>query len=1022
MTRELKQYIKECLRKGESASTIYHKCLNRGWNHYVVRAMIRHVGDELQTQTMRKRIFLAFSIIVASLLLSLFVGGRISGFFVLSSDSINNPDAPEFDFGSLGFGFGAQSGIVYLDPPSDFQMYEGYTYSNSNYFRANSTQVEDINFYGLEVNPAWATITGQDNGGPGTWAYGSLSLSPAISTIGNFTIFAIAVGNTSEDGDARSFRVEVLQNDPPELLHNVSNYTWYEDTVNSSLNLSYNFNDSNGHALTFGVVNYSDNFSKITFINNLTNNGVIHMVPEQDWYGSILVYFTAEDKVNLTNSNVVNLTVLNVPDAPNVTSIAINPEPLYSYNNLSASFIVVDSDNSSLEVNVSWYNNTASGWDLIFEESVNCTSGQVCTVNDSILYSDTAIGENWNCTIVASDGNLVSSSSTNLSITNSPPILNVSDNSNASNKLNVGQNVSINISWNDYDVDSIDIYVCNTSSINTSGCSDTELCSFLGQSSSGADICLIQVQQQDSNYSNRSYYIAACDGLICSAVSRGDYFINHAPNLFRKNFFAPLSENITTCSGDCGSGDNHELYLKFDLSEINQSVDVIFDYAELVFDVNEVLGNWSNITAIYDIQSDSWSNSFTYSELEALPNESYGALSGVNQTGTYSASISDLINQTTYNGDSLLSLRLASIYSGSKNNQSSSVFVIGNKNNLNLQNGSISVDNLFLNISYKHQLHSKTWKMNLPAPEFNLNDYFEDPDGDSLTYFVNGTSYLDISIESDGDVVINVPTLWYGQDSAVFTAQDSNGLNYSMDPVLFIVEYVPGISVPIPSSGGGGGSSRTEIASLDVKVPSVYMGSTDELYVPFSLFNSGEVDFSGINLSTFFDVKGLDVTFMDDTFISGLAVGETYSSELLLETSNVVEGNYSVELMAKTIYPSLSESGTIYITIQHKDFTNKSLQKEIAFAEDLFRQNPECLELMEVVFRAKDEVASSNFKEASEMLSQAVKDCRELISDDSQDLLDISFTAFLVQNIPIILIIAGVMIFVYIVAIALLRK
>jgi len=243
-----------------------------------------------------------------------------------------------------------------------------------------------------------------------------------------------------------------------------------------------------------------------------------------------------------------------------------------------------------------------------------------------------------------------------------------------------------------------------------------------------------------------------------------------------------------------------------------------------------------------------------------------------------------------------------------------------------------------------------------------------------------------------------------------------------MDPVLFVVEYVPGISVPIPSSGGGGGSSRTEIASLDVKVPSVYMGSTDELYVPFSLFNSGEVDFSGINLSTFFDVKGLDVTFMDDTFISGLAVGETYSSELLLETSNVVEGNYSVELMAKTIYPSLSESGTIYITIQHKDFTNKSLQKEIAFAEDLFRQNPECLELMEVVFRAKDEVASSNFKEASEMLSQAVKDCRELISDDSQDLLDISFTAFLVQNIPIILIIAGVMIFVYIVAIALLRK
>jgi hypothetical protein len=310
----------------------------------------------------------------------------------------------------------------------------------------------------------------------------------------------------------------------------------------------------------------------------------------------------------------------------------------------------------------------------------------------------------------------------------------------------------------------------------------------------------------------------------------------------------------------------------------------------------------------------------------------------------------------------------------------------------------------------------------LPLFPFNLNDYFEDIDNDELSFSVSGNEALEISISTSGKVTITAPEAWYGIETVVFSADDGNGGNISMNPIELEVEYVSGISIPIPTRGGGGSTTKTKIASLDVSIPSVTMASTDRLKVPFSLYNSGEQDFIGINLSTFFDVKGLKIDFLEDTYINGLSIGETYNSSLLFETDEVEAGNYSVEFIAKTGNPKLTQTSTIYVTIQQRDFTNKSLQKQISFAEDLFQQNPECLELMEIVTRAKKQIADNELSTAYEAINQAIRDCQELISDNTPDVEKISFTAFLVDNFPILLIISGVMVFIYVIAIALLRK
>jgi uncharacterized repeat protein (TIGR01451 family) len=57
---------------------------------------------------------------------------------------------------------------------------------------------------------------------------------------------------------------------------------------------------------------------------------------------------------------------------------------------------------------------------------------------------------------------------------------------------------------------------------------------------------------------------------------------------------------------------------------------------------------------------------------------------------------------------------------------------------------------------------------------FNLNDYFEDPDGDSLFYTI-GETYITVEINENNTVDISSPTDWNGYDTVTFRARDPIG-------------------------------------------------------------------------------------------------------------------------------------------------------------------------------------------------------------------------------------------------------
>ncbi len=1020
MTSDLKEYIKNQLRNKTPSREIYQKCINYGWKPEAVKAIFNIVEKENQKKKQAKKIILAFFGIIIALSLSIFIASNPTGFFVMDQQNAEET-APQFSSADFSV---MESGAVFLQAVPDIEVIEGFTHTTTLY--ANSTQTETITFEGGTENENWVSITGSDTGGPGVFAQGTLEIAPSNGDVGVYTSqTAIAEGVDTNDSDSSTFTVTVLDNNPPQLLLNISNYTWYEEYSNTSLNLTQHFNDSDGHSLSYGIQSVEGDISNINFdISDST--GIVNMTPRTNWYGSILVKFTATDSVESAQSNIVNLTVLNINDPLNVTSVSILPAEIYSDSNLSCSFEINETDNSTVEVNVTWYYNETDSWQLFYSSTFLHNVSETGYSPQNISNLDTSIGQVWNCSVFATDGQYNDSNSANVTISNTLPNFNITDNSDSSSRISVNESVTVNISWSDYDNDNVSIYVCNSSSITISGCSDFEFCSFVNTSSSGSTNCSIMVTDNDTSEFSKLYYAIACDEFSCAAVQEGTYYINHPPQVISQDLSLDNFENITSCIGACGSGNRHKLYLKYNISQINQTVDVVIENSFFVFEVAQILGNWSDTIIIQEV-NDSWSSSSSAANLEALEETQVNSSTEINSIGNYSLSVYSAVNSTymtvknsDQTDDELVSFKISEQSSTSTNSSQQDSFVIGNIENLLGNNGSIYIQNPKLNISYKHQLYDKSWEMNIAPPNINLNKYFEDLDGETLSFSVSGNTNLDITIDSEGYVNIDVPANWYGTDyDVVFSAQDEYGLTASLDPIDLTVEYVSGINIPVPTAGGG--SSSTEVASLDLTVPSVAMESTDELIIPFTLYNSGEVNFNSITMSVSYDVEGLDVEFNEDPYIPGLAVANTYNSTLTFTTTNVANGNYSVELIATTSNPKLTESSTIYVTIQHLDFANQSIFKQIEFAEDLFTQNSECLELMEIVQRAEMQANKGNIPLAKELIATAVSDCRELIYSEEEQTKS-SFTAFIVDNYLIILGIIAILVIIYIVAMLLLRK
>ena len=91
----------------------------------------------------------------------------------------------------------------------------------------------------------------------------------------------------------------------------------------------------------------------------------------------------------------------------------------------------------------------------------------------------------------------------------------------------------------------------------------------------------------------------------------------------------------------------------------------------------------------------------------------------------------------------------------------------------------------------------QTWFINeTKVDAFNLDDYFHDPDGDSLNYTVRGNTAINVTIDPvSHNVSFSQPYGWTGSEEVIFTADDGNrGITDSNAVSLTVREYPPVIT------------------------------------------------------------------------------------------------------------------------------------------------------------------------------------------------------------------------------------
>ena len=220
---------------------------------------------------------------------------------------------------------------------------------------------------------------------------------------------------------------------------------------------------------------------------------------------------------------------------------------------------------------------------------------------------------------------------------------------------------------------------------------------------------------------------------------------------------------------------------------------------------------------------------------------------------------------------------------------------------------------------------------------------------------------------------------------------------------------------PAPAAGGGGGGGVTKIASLSINTPGSFtLDRNDIITIPMTIINTGEVEFRGITLSTKSSNPSLVLT-LDTIEIVILKLTEVVHLNLIVESQGSNEGEFEITVNLESRSPKFTESATIFFNVidSFKE-AKEGLYRRIKFAQDLFRQNPACLEFNTFLIRAEELTELGRFDEASTLIEEAIRLCKDEVTARlaplDEDRIDLPFIVYPVLITLILIIIVIIII------------
>jgi len=278
-----------------------------------------------------------------------------------------------------------------------------------------------------------------------------------------------------------------------------------------------------------------------------------------------------------------------------------------------------------------------------------------------------------------------------------------------------------------------------------------------------------------------------------------------------------------------------------------------------------------------------------------------------------------------------------------------------------------------------------------PDDDLNSNNAYEQNETSHLNITGTNCSIATLTIEGND---ITVRPLEIGSCAVHFTATDPGSLTVDSNTVIFEITEVPNetseVPVPQPSTGGGGGGRSSTVITptkkeelkpkaLELVVPEIITSYENKtVLIPVTIQNTWNTSLKRINLSASTTAEGVGFSFSKDYF-EELPKGEKRNVTLMVDNYRLGE-DYQIRINANVSDPYTSDSALVMLNTIQQSKIGKDVQTKVTFAQDLLNENPECLELNELLTKAKEEISKGSTEEAGLMVDSVIEGCKYLVS------------------------------------------
>jgi len=225
--------------------------------------------------------------------------------------------------------------------------------------------------------------------------------------------------------------------------------------------------------------------------------------------------------------------------------------------------------------------------------------------------------------------------------------------------------------------------------------------------------------------------------------------------------------------------------------------------------------------------------------------------------------------------------------------------------------------------------------------------------------WINGTTpTMTFSATANSGGVYSITANEYNRSNSSQIINSVTSNNFSVD--LTITTTPTPVSTPV--SGGGSGGSGETIVLLKLIMPEpVSLYNQNQITVPLVLFNDGKKILTGIDLFGLVAKDGnlsnnLRITF-NETNISSLKIGEKRTV------------NMTIDILSQ-------EPATYEITVNAE---GDRIKEKVIFVEEFIVENPECIELKELINEAKKDYENGEFESAVKKADEALDACKNSI-------------------------------------------